>query len=72
MKDIKRLIFTILLSFALSFTAAAGTQFPGMQGKPPERPREREKDPPRRDPPKPRDDKREKPKKPDYQSRIDF
>lgn len=71
MKDIKRLIFTILLSFALSFTAAAGTQFPGMQSKPPERPREREKDPPK-DPPKPRDDKREKPKKPDYQSRINF
>lgn len=66
MKALNKSVLTILLALIMSLTAAAGAQYPDYQGKPPERPKEREKDPPKRDPPKPSDDKKGKPKKPDY------
>lgn len=55
-----------MLALTLTFTAVAQPQQDLMQGKPPERPKEKEKDPPKRDNPRPSDDKKDKRRKPDF------
>lgn len=65
MTGIKKIIFAIMLALTLTFTAVAQPQ-DMFQGKPPERPKEKEKDPPKRDNPRPSDDKKDKRRKPDF------
>ena len=64
MNVFKKLIFAVMLALTLTFTAVAQPQQDLMQGKPPERPKEKEKDPPKRDNPRPSDDKKDKRRKP--------
>lgn len=65
MKTVKNFVVAIMLALTLAFTAVAQSSN-DFQGKPPERPREKEKDPPKRETPKPSDDKKDKKRKPDF------